>query len=524
MRWAVSGAARFALYEANGYGGPSADASALAEGEDVGKLTFTPPADGSDEQYVVVAYDATGTPVDISQVGVGDPRAVANVTGKLDAWEKDWKEATNPKKESTEKGTPKEEFVNGFKRTTQHMSIVRNPQEVIMFNPNHNMLFPGALVRGNDGVRRGQLVPAGVSDSDRADVKISIDRVSTKTETCAPTLSGVRKAIGTIVGEDICPTGGVYYASTTANTSVEASLQLGVSASYGGFAASLEAKMGRKEYQNTVAVVLKERAFSVSCDNSTPEALFKESFTQEKLESLCSASKPLSSRWHALNPPMLVLAVHYGRTLVFTLTSSASETEIEAAVKASYNGFASASAEVKARYQSVLKTSSIQIIAQGVDVDVLRELANGSIAKIFDKTHKFKEYMPLGYTLATLKGEVTKMSEATEYDAVSWGGMRVELEIPSIWLGMATTDDFDITVNGTVYKARKNQPARVTRTFENDGTGAPFHVTNVKGSSVDWKLGPYDLKWFESGPTHPGKYPEGEEITGTAMKYTATRG
>ncbi|MEU9035339.1 thiol-activated cytolysin family protein [Streptomyces sp. NPDC048352] len=220
---------------------------------------------------------------------------------------------------------------------------------------------------------------------------------------------------------------------------------------------------------------------------------------------------------------MLVLAVHYGRTLVFTLTSSTSETEIEAAVKASYTGFAGASAEAKARYQSVLKNSSIQIIAQGVDVDVLRELANGSIAKIFDKTHKFKEYVPLGYTLATLKGEVTKMSEATEYDAVSWGGIRVELEIPSICLGMATTQEFDITINGTVYKAKKNQPAKVTRTFENDGTGPPFHVTSLKGSGVDWKLGPYDLKWFQNGPTYSGKYPAGEELA-TSMTYTARRG
>ncbi|WP_405689427.1 hypothetical protein [Streptomyces sp. NBC_01185] len=38
-------------------------------------------------------------------------------------------------------------------------------------------------------------------------MKISIDRVSTKTETCALMLSAVRKAIGTIAGEGTCPTG-----------------------------------------------------------------------------------------------------------------------------------------------------------------------------------------------------------------------------------------------------------------------------------------------------------------------------
>ena len=66
------------------------------------------------------------------------------------------------------------------------------------------------------------------------------------------------------------------------------------------------------------------------------------------------------------NLPVYISEIVYGRMMMFSVTSSASESEIRAAMQASYNTFVGGvSAEIDTKNREVLSRSRIAITAVG---------------------------------------------------------------------------------------------------------------------------------------------------------------
>ncbi|WP_058043925.1 thiol-activated cytolysin family protein [Streptomyces roseifaciens] len=354
-------------------------------------------------------------------------------------------------------------------------------------------------------------MPVGIDTEDRAELGISITRLEGKETASPPTLSNINEALSTIIGEKICPSTNPYFTKTEAYTGQEAAPQLGVSARYGGFGAKLDAAIERKEYHNTVVVYLRQHGFTAQCDMEPPGSFFGDSFTETKLQALVDRGV-MSSK----NPPLIVSEVHYGRIVIFTLTSSSSETEINAALQASFSGFGSEiSTELKTRYKNVFNQSKMTIIGKGVPEEVLQALVSGDYKNIFPTEQTYRSYVPLGYTVRTLNGEDARLGESTTYDAVSWDGMQraVTLTLDRFaggFGGGSGTDNFWVTLDGKDHHVTMGKPAVAKRIFASDGTGEPFRVTRYAiGEKGDWRefpkgpisYSPKERGWFSDNGT-----------------------
>ncbi|MFD5437069.1 thiol-activated cytolysin family protein [Kitasatospora sp. NPDC127067] len=443
----------------------------LAQGADLAALVLPKDFDYAVGHYAVVAT-TDGRPSALSAVGFGERSGKADLAAHLSRW-KNWGGlAPQDPDKKTSKGEPQVTYVNGVKRTQQSWSATKTPDEIVTFNPNTNMLFPGAIVQADPAIGRGHLVPAQIEDSERAPLTVVVDALTSGNSVVVPepNYGSVLDAIKETVAGKKNASPNIVFRKTEGYSSTETALALNLSASYLGFSSSLNVEAQRKEYQNTLVVYLRERAFIASCAMSTPNALINDSFTEERLTRLVNLGTMGET-----NPPMIVSDVSYGRILTFSFTSKATETEINAAVSASYNGFANISAELKARYKSVISNSEISVLSQGGDPKIIQSLLmDGNIGNYFGEPHDLDEYSIIGYVLKTLDGHLAKMSETTDYDRVSWeGGATVTLTLSNNGSVFGVPTEID---GKTTHLNPGGSIVSESRTFTSDGDGTPFRV------------------------------------------------
>ncbi|MEU9321432.1 thiol-activated cytolysin family protein [Streptomyces sp. NPDC048295] len=522
VRWKVPGATRYEVYFVPALPGPETEPVPVASGKRTEDLAFTPPLLDEAGAYAVLAF-ADGSPLPLagSVLGTQPSEGKADISGYLTQWGEWSKLHPHKPNAKTPVGSPSVSTVKGVKRTKQTYSLTKNPDEVITFNPNTNTCFPGAIVQSGPAITQGYLIPAGIEDADRADITVTVDRLTGRHETASPpSASRVTAAIGKAVGDDAPGHADIVYKYTSAYSSTEVALELGVSASYGGFSASLDIDAKREEMKNTVMVYLRERAFTAFCDTSTPEALFKDTFTSQKVDKLINNGKMGPGK-----PPLLVNSVVYGRILTFTMTSKASETEINAALKAGYSGFADVSASVKAHYKQILKDSEISIIGVSVTPDMIKGLlTEGNLNDYFSKTKKYKEYGIIGYTLQTLDGVPAKMSESTTYDAVVWGGAgTVNLKFEDWrWVAVAGTSPTLLIDGEWVH-------GQINRAWPASGFASPFHIQgiacpwggDVQTFTIELTVDPKSENWFANGNTK--HYGRAKKSDNKYFDYIATK-
>ncbi|QLE74610.1 hypothetical protein FGW37_26170 [Streptomyces rectiverticillatus] len=434
-----------------------------------------------------------------SCLGVGAPGAKADLWNLLDSWYK-WEQISPQDPDQHEQtGEPKKLSSHGFTGVSTPMKVTKTPEEIVTFNPNHGMLWPGAIVRSDQARDHGWLVPVGLETRFRAPLAVTVDQLSAGGSITVPhpDQASVLDAIKNEVRGKESKSRDIDFRQTTAYSATELALELGVSARYGGFSASVQAAYQRKETQNCVAIYLRERAFTASVSWQSPNELINDSFTEEEL------AKLLTHRTMTPHtPPLIVSDVIYGRVLTISMNSTSTEQEIQAAVKASYQCFADFSAEAKAHYKSVLSNSSVSVVSQGGNPSVVHKaLTEGTIADYFKEAQELENYSVIGYVLKSLTGTPAKMSETTDYDQVRWD----KPYQANLWLGQSYQDgnaiDADVDLDKKTFKnVTDSNRAEAQRTFSADGTGDPFYA-----SSERWQDGidisPVKREWFLNGKT-----------------------
>ncbi|MFI9162469.1 thiol-activated cytolysin family protein [Kitasatospora aureofaciens] len=341
------------------------------------------------------------TPARQSVVGFGDSQEKADIRKHLDQWRK-WSHLVKELSYKKEKvGEPQFDTSTGRLRTTQKWRLQNTPQNALLLSAG-NWCFPGAIVQSRSLIDQGILKSAQVQDEHRAPLEVTISKLVGESKTVdPPTMGKVMEAIGQIFGDKECPSTDPHFKRIEAYTATEIALEIGVSASYGKCAAEISTRLKRKEKHNSVAVYLREYAFDAKCSLSTPGALFNDDFTEAELRKLVN-QKDMGYD----NPPLVVSAVHYGRMVLFILTSTATETEIGLALNASYQGFANVDAKVKGEYQNLFKASSLEVIGRGVTADVMSALIQGDHKSLFPQNQPYASYSILGFTALTLTGDL----------------------------------------------------------------------------------------------------------------------
>jgi len=143
---------------------------------------------------------------------------------------------------------------------------------------------------------------------------------------------------------------------------------------------------------------------------NTPADFFSEEFTPARLQEERDRGRVGSD-----NIPVYVANIVYGRSLLFSFTSTTSADSIRAALSVSVG---KDSVGASGRLLNILQTSRVGIVALGGEARNATELIqSGRLADYFEETAALTSARPISYTIRNLgDNSIAKVSETTVYD------------------------------------------------------------------------------------------------------------
>lgn len=199
---------------------------------------------------------------------------------------------------------------------------------------------------------------------------------------------------------------------------------INVSGAFGEVAAALRSS---KSTSNSVSVVkVIQKYYTVSCNRPTFAARFFRGNPHRDLQRVWQLTNDPQNP----NPPVYIQSVTYGRMLLMVVESDASESELDAAVKARATGFGvSGSLAIDAKQMDVLKHSKFSLYAMGGDSAAVNAIVSSDdpMNGLADYIMKGASYsvsspgVPLSYTCRYLTpdNDVAIVQGAAKYEIVS---------------------------------------------------------------------------------------------------------
>ena len=342
--------------------------------------------------------------------------------------------------------------------TSTKYSMTSTPEKIVMFSPDREILWPGAMIQGRShrfGV--GSMLPLVIRE--RAPIKVSIPSLAKDDNfrvVNAPDQAEVNQAIGLMISgatqSALATPSTIQFTMSDFNSEKSFALKANMSGRYMGFQASASGGVSTRANERTVMVYFIEKMFEVVVEPpQSPGAFFSDGFTRDKLDEQIALG-----RLGPDNPPLYVSNIVYGRMMAFTLTSSANMSDIQAALNASYKGvFAKFDASVNARHVALLQNSKISVTSLGGEsAATTAVIASGDWSQYFKSGAKLTSAYPLSYTLRNLAdGSIAKVSESTDYDIR-------ECALKSAAFSGFVLDSFETDFSDAAYPAaRKWSPA-----------------------------------------------------------------
>lgn len=440
-----------------------------------------------------------------------------------------------------------------FVCTSTPMSMATNPREVITMSGALGLLVPGQLLQGaphRDGAL--QVLPI----AQRAPVRLTISLnnvvgdafrlVDTPSEGTLKT--AVNELIQAAETSEFEAGSSVSFNKATSYSFEQSALGMGLSVRYMGSSVkgSLSSKTSAEKL--TVTATFIQNAFTIGVTTPPTAAdWFSSDFTEARMQ-----EQVASGAMGPNNLPIYVGDVTYGRIIMITFTSTASESDIKASLEATYNGgFWGGELDLTAERQNVLKSSELSIQQLGGPTEGAFKLANvllqdeGSsqegdfgLAEFFAEDVSLTTFVPISYTLRNLEGNsIAGVGETSEYDRIECQPINETILSDFETHGSQTNEEAEdgwTAINArdlsTDDDPRRRTVAGVARVgvgylYAGDGNGsttyfiAPEKFRGDKSAYVGGRLS-YWLKWELPGSdngapfstlTHPDV-----EITGVA--------
>lgn len=298
-------------------------------------------------------------------------------------------------------------------------SVTDTPERLVMYSPDASLLWAGGLIQGRSRKDLGSL--EGLKIDERAPITIVIDGVlgvpgGVTRVVANPSFSAVADSVNNLVGsastDDLETASDIVFKMHTFHSEQEAGLSLGASGRYLGFSAAASYDSDISESETTVVAEFYEKMFTIVIDPpSTPAGFFTDELTGELLRTKYAGK--ISSE----NPPLYISEVVYGRSLMYSMTSTASSSEIQATMNATFRSISgSASVNLSARQETLLEESEISVVALGGPAsNALNLIQSNNLAAYFEDSAPLTSARPLSYTFRTLDGQAADVSETTSY-------------------------------------------------------------------------------------------------------------
>jgi len=304
---------------------------------------------------------------------------------------------------------------------TQPFTLAANPQQIAMYSPDRDILYVGALIQGKshrDGL--GSLL--GLPIAERAPIRVSIPGLANDDNfrtVESPNQATVDQAIGSMIGNatasGLATPSSISFKMETYFSEKQSALQMGISGNYLGFEASASGSIDQQRSETTITAQFYQKMYDVVVEApQSPGDFFTDDFTQAKLEQQIS-----QGRIGPDNLPVYVSNIVYGRMMMFSITSTASESDIRATMQAGYSGIGgSVDANLSAQQKTILQESKIKITSIGGDAEAtLAMIRSGDWSQYFTNTAPLSSAAPMSYPFRNLgDGSIASVTEATEYN------------------------------------------------------------------------------------------------------------
>ncbi|MDV7138717.1 thiol-activated cytolysin family protein [Maribacter sp. TH_r10] len=306
--------------------------------------------------------------------------------------------------------------------------IRSNFEDVAIFDPALGVVYPGALVIGNQEMLDGAPQPLQIT---RAPATLRLDLPgigeSGNIEVANPTYQNVQSSIDGGLeywNNDIAPQGyeiasRAYYESTTTYSSEQMSLDLGVSAEWvSGSSFESQFSYDTSTSKRVAAILYRQVFYDISMVTpDQPSDVFGSDVDLAKVESLMGSS----------TPPAYVSSVSYGRIIMIRMETTSTETSValEAALEYASLG-KNVEADIEGKYKSILEQSTINVVTIGGNAKIASQVITGSdVASSGGLNYVITEGSlysrdnpgaPIAYTVKYLKdNRVAKMGYNTDY-------------------------------------------------------------------------------------------------------------
>lgn len=290
------------------------------------------------------------------------------------------------------------------------------PEKIVMFSPNRSILYAGALIQGRSKKELGSLLPLSIAERAEMEIVISDLPTGSNSRTVVPTSASVEGARGEMIGNAIIDELGTPSSSTFEMETYHSERSYAISASLSGrylnFEGSASGSVEQSLTETTVTAHFFEKMYTVSVERPAG-GFFSDAFTNEVLQGYIAQGVIGPD-----NLPVYVSEVVYGRMMMFSVTSTASESEIRAAMQASYNNFVgSADLSADAKSSAILSKSKIVITAIGGSGDAAAAMIrSGDWSAYFAESASIDTAVPLSYTFTNIgDGSIAAVTEATDY-------------------------------------------------------------------------------------------------------------
>jgi hypothetical protein len=291
------------------------------------------------------------------------------------------------------------------------------PERVVMFAPNRANLYAGAFIQGKSRKELGALLPLRIAE--RNQIMVSIPELATASNSreVVPTQAAVDGAWGSMIGSavtDDLQTGVITsFEMSTYHSERSFAIAANLSGRYLGFEANASGSLDQSIAETTVTAHFVERMYTMVVEPPL-NGFFSDAFNQAALDGYIG-----SGLIGPDNLPVYISEVVYGRMMMFSVTSTATEQEIRTAMQASYNTFAgSASGGLNSKDEAILNKSKITITAVGGSGDaVATMIRTGDWSTYFETSPLLSEAVPLSYTFTNIgDGSIAAVTESTNYN------------------------------------------------------------------------------------------------------------
>ncbi len=304
-------------------------------------------------------------------------------------------------------------------QSTKECSITRTPEEIVTYDPGSEILYLGSLIQGNGyigGLGSIQSLPI----YQRAPLSVSIDfQMSNNNRTVDnPNLTTVKQAVAELVeaaqNDGQISSSSISYKEKTSHSLEQTAIALGLSYKFMVGSVKTNLAWNSTTETTTVSAYFQQKMFTVSMGiPQRPSDVFSPEFTQALLDEQINMG-----RIGPDNLPVYVSNIVYGRMMMLTMTSTYSESQMKAALDATYGSF---DGEIDENNVAILEGSEINLVTIGGDASAaLDYLKTGNLKEFFKNDAPLTTAVPISYTLRNLgDNDVATVSETTDYDIIT---------------------------------------------------------------------------------------------------------